>query len=257
MTVSVAFKRQAFRDMHASGFFVIPNPWDIGGLRRLERLGFRAIASTSAGFAWSVGQEDGAVPRDIILDHLRVLCAYTDLPVNADFEAGYADDPRDVGASVRMAVDAGVAGLSIEDRTGTALYDIPLAIERMRASREAIDEVDPNIVLVGRCENFLLGRRDIDATVERLVAYAGAGADCLYAPGVTEPSHIEAIVRAVAPKPVNVLLMTPEMRGADLAALGVRRASVGGRLARTAWAAFDDAAAMLATEGRLPPQSFR
>jgi 2-methylisocitrate lyase-like PEP mutase family enzyme len=257
VTIDVASKRKTFRAMHESGFFIIPNPWDIGGLRRLEALGFRAIASTSSGFAWSIGREDGEVPRDIILDHLRVLCAFTDLPVNADFEAGYADDPRGVGENVRMAVDAGVAGLSIEDRTGTTLYDTSQAVERMRAAREAIDEVDANIVLVGRCENFLIGRKDIDSTVARLVAYANAGADCLYAPAVTEPSHIDAIVRAVEPKPVNVLLMTPEMRGPDLAALGVRRASVGGRLARTAWAAFDAAAGTLAKEGRMPPESFR
>ena len=257
MTIDVATKRQTFRAMHSSGFFIIPNPWDIGGLRRLEALGFRAMASTSSGFAWSIGREDNTVPRDIILDHLRVLCAFTDLPVNADYEAGYADDPREVGANVRMAVDAGVAGLSIEDRTGDELYPMAQAIERIRASREAIDAVDPNITLVGRCENFLMGRKDIDATAERLVAYANAGADCLYAPGVTEPSHIDAIVRAVAPKAVNVLLMTAEMRGSDLAALGVRRASVGGRLARTAWAAFDDAAGTLAREGHMPPESFR
>jgi len=257
VNATAASKRQSFRAMHESGFFIIPNPWDIGGLRRLEALGFRAIASTSSGFAWSIGQEDNTVPRDIILDHLRVLCAFTDLPVNADFEAGYADDPRDVATNVRMAVDAGVAGLSIEDSKGKELYPMAQAVERMRASRESIDAVDKNITLVGRCESFLIGRRDIDATVERLVAYANAGADCLYAPGVTEPRHIEAIVRAVAPKAVNVLLMTPEMRGSDLAALGVRRASVGGRLARTAWAAFDAAAGMLAREGRMPPESFR
>lgn len=257
MTIDVASKRQAFRVMHADGFFILPNPWDIGGLRRLEKLGFKAIASTSAGFAWSIGREDNAVPRDLILDHLRVLCAYTDLPVNADFESGFAEHPRAVADNVRLAVDAGVAGLSIEDRVGDRLYEMPLAIERMRASREAIDEVDRHIILIGRCENFLIGQKDIDATIERLVVYGNAGADCLYAPGVTEPAHIEAIVKAVAPKSVNVLLMNSEMRAGELQALGVRRVSVGGRLARTAWAAFDDAASTLMNEGRLPPQSFR
>lgn len=257
MTIDVASKRRTFREMHAKGFFIIPNPWDIGGLRRLEALGFKAIASTSSGFAWSIGREDNAVPRDLILDHLRVLCAFTDLPVNADFEAGFADGAREVGENVRRAVDAGVAGLSIEDRVGDRVFDMSLAVERIRASREAIDAVDPNIILVGRCEHFLMGRKDIDATIERLVAYANAGADCLYAPGVTEPAHIEAIVRAVAPKSVNVLYMTPEMRASDLQSLGVRRASVGGRLASIAWTAFDDAASMLIKEGRLPPQSFR
>jgi 2-methylisocitrate lyase-like PEP mutase family enzyme len=257
VTIAVASKRRTFRDMHADGFFIIPNPWDIGGLQRLEKLGFKAIASTSAGFAWSIGREDNAVPRDLILDHLRVLCAYTDLPVNADFEAGFADTPSAVGENVRLAVDAGVAGLSIEDRVGDRLYELPLAVERMRASRAAIDEVDRNVILVGRCENFLIGNKDIDATIARLVEYGRAGADCLYAPGVTEPAHIEAIVRAVAPKSVNVLLMSPDMRASELAALGVRRASVGGRLARTAWAAFEDAASTLMKEGRLPPQSFR
>lgn len=257
MTIDVATKRRTFRAMHASGFFILPNPWDIGGLRRLEALGFTAVASTSSGFAWSLGREDGAVPRDLILDHLRVLCAYTDLPVNADFEAGYADTPKEVGANVRLAVDAGVAGLSIEDRVGARVFDLSLAVERMHASREAIDAADPNVILVGRCEHFLSANKDIDATIERLVAYGNAGADCLYAPGVTEPAHIEAIVRAVAPKPVNVLLMTPDMCASDLQSLGVRRVSVGGRLARTAWNAFDEAAGLLMREGRLPPQSYK
>lgn len=257
MTIDVATKRRTFRAMHTSGFFILPNPWDIGGLRRLEALGFKAVASTSSGFAWSIGREDGAVPRDLILDHLRVLCAYTDLPVNADFEAGYANTAEEVGANVRLAVDAGVAGLSIEDRVGERVFELSDAIERMRASREAIDAVDPNVILVGRCEHFLSANKDIDATIERLVAYANAGADCLYAPGVTEPVHIEAIVHAVAPRAVNVLLMTPDMRASHLQSLGVRRASVGGRLARTAWNAFDEAAGLLMREGRLPPQSYR
>lgn len=254
MTVDLASKRQTFRDLHRAGFFILPNPWDIGGVRRLEQLGFQALASTSAGYAWSLGRDDHAISRDEMLDHLRQLCASTDLPLNADFEAGFADHPDEVAANVRLAVETGVAGLSIEDSDRDRLFDLPLAAERIRAARRAVDATDENIILVGRSEGFLLGDPDIGATVERLVAYADAGADCLYAPGVREPAHIEAIVRAVAPKPVNVLLVSPDMRTADLEALGVRRVSVGGFLARTAWAAFDHAARTLLEQGALPRQ---
>jgi 2-methylisocitrate lyase-like PEP mutase family enzyme len=238
-------KRAAFRALHEKGCFVLPNPWDIGSVRRLEKLGFAALASTSAGMAWTLGLEDGEVKLDDALSHLRLLCGSTDLPVNADFEGGFADDPKQVAANVRLACDTGVAGLSIEDRTGRELYPLPLAVERMRASRKAIDQADSNVVLVGRSEGFLVGRSDIDATIERLVAYADAGADCLYAPGIQEPAHIEAVVAAVAPKPVNVLLMGAQMRIVDLAAQGVRRVSTGGGLARAAWAGFDEAAKRL------------
>ena len=256
MTDDRAASRRRFREMHREGFFILPNPWDVGGVRRLEKLGFAAIASTSAGLAWSRGQDDLTLTRDVVVEHLRELCASTALPVNADFEGGFAVQPDDVAANVRMAVDAGVAGLSIEDRADDGLFDLSLAVERIAASRRAIDEVDENIVLVGRCESFLLGRPDIGATVERLVAYSEAGADCLYAPGVREPAQIEAIVRAVAPKAVNVLLLRPEMRAADLRALGVRRASTGGQLARAAWAGFDEAARALVEQGALPSRMF-
>lgn len=242
--------------MHHEGFFILPNPWDIGGVRRLEKLGFQAIASTSAGFAWSRGHDDLTLSRDAVLEHLRELCASTSLPVNADFEGGFAVHPDEVAGNVRLALDAGVAGLSIEDREGDKLFDLPLAAARITASRRAIDEVDGNAVLVGRCESFVVGRPDIGATIERLVAYSEAGADCLYAPGVREPDQIEAIVRAVAPKAVNVLLMGPEMRAADLRALGVRRASTGGRLARAAWAGFDEAARALIEQGEIPARFF-
>jgi 2-methylisocitrate lyase-like PEP mutase family enzyme len=246
-------KRAAFRALHKKGCFVLPNPWDIGSVRRLERLGFAALASTSAGMAWTLGLEDGEVPLDDALRHLRLLCDSTDLPVNADFEAGFADDPEKVATNVHLACDTGVAGLSIEDRTGRELYPLPLAVERIRASRDAIDRAGGDVVLVGRTEGFLVGRKDIGAATERLVAYADAGADCLYAPGIQEPAHIEAVVAAVAPKPVNVLLMGPQMRIADLAAQGVRRVSTGGALARAAWAGFDEAAKRLRDQAALLP----
>lgn len=257
MRVDVKFKRAAFRSLHEKGCFVLPNPWDLGSLRRLEKLGFLAMASTSSGLAWTFGREDGQMSRDDVLKHLRVLCEATDLPVNADFEAGFADRPEEVAANVRLAVETGVAGLSIEDRTGKDLYDLPLAVERIEASRAAIDATGAEVILVGRSEGFLIGRTDIDATLERLAAYAEAGADCLYAPGLRDPAHIEAAVAVVAPKPVNVLLFGPDMRVADLAALGVRRVSVGGCLARAAWAGFDEAARLLGDRGALPEPCFR
>jgi len=257
MTVDLRSKRAAFRSLHGEGCFVLPNPWDLGSLRRLEKLGFVAVASTSSGLAWAFGREDGEVSRDDVLGHLRVLCESTDLPVNADFEAGFADRPAEVAANVRLAVETGVAGLSIEDRTGQELYELPLAVERIEASREAIDETGADVILVGRSEGFLMGQTEIDATIERLTAYADAGADCLYAPCIQDPAHIEAVVVAVAPKPVNVLLFGPDMRVEDVAALGVRRVSVGGCLARAAWAGFDEAARLLRDQGALPAQSFR
>jgi 2-methylisocitrate lyase-like PEP mutase family enzyme len=255
MAVDLATKRAAFRALHAEGCFVLPNPWDLGSARRLERMGFKALASTSSGLAWSMGLEDGELSRDEVLNHLRFLCGATDLPVNADFEAGFADDPEGVAVNVALAVGAGVAGLSIEDRTGRELYELGLAVDRMRAVREAIDRTGEDVLLVGRSEGFLVGQTGVDATIKRLVAYAAAGADCLYAPGMRDVEAIAEIVSAVAPKPVNVLLLGPGMRVSELAAVGVRRVSVGGGLAAAAWAGFDQAARLLVEEGTMPARN--
>ena len=251
---SFAEKRRAFRRLHEAGCFVIPNPWDIGSARYLQSLGFKALASTSSGFAWSVGRSDGAMSRDAVLAHLRELVLATDLPVNADFENGYASDAAGVAESVRLAVETGVAGLSIEDSTGDAgkpLFDVEVAVERMRAARRAIDKAGGDTLLVGRAEGFLWGRPDLDDAILRLKAYSDAGADCLYAPGIRTPEQIRAVVDAVAPKPVNLLVgSTSELTMQAIAALGVRRVSVGGALARAAWGGFMRAARMLAEEGR-------
>lgn len=255
MTLDTKAKRKAFRALHESGCFVLPNPWDAGSAVRLARMGFKALASTSAGFAWTLGRDDGEVTRDELLAHLRVLNAATDLPVNADFEAGFADDPDGVAANVALAVDAGVAGLSIEDRTGTALYPTEAAVARIRAAADAIARSGEDVMLIGRSEGFLIGNRDLSATIARLKAYADAGADCLYAPGVTDPEAIKTIVAAVAPKPVNVLLMNSRMRVSDLAALGVRRVSTGGGLAYAAWAGFEAAAHALIETGSVPDRT--
>lgn len=244
-------RRAAFRALHAEGCFALPNSWDVGGAKRLDKLGFKALASTSAGMAWAMGKDDGQITRDEVIDHLRMLCAATDLPVNADFENGFADTPEGVGESVTLAIEAGVAGLSIEDWSGSALYDLPVAVERLKAARAAIDASGQDVILVGRTEGYLRGNRDLAPTLERLKAYAEAGADCLYAPAVTDPEEIRAIVRAVAPKPVNVLFWGPEMSVEGLGALGVRRVSTGGALAAAAWAGFDAVAKRLAEEGRL------
>lgn len=247
-------RRATFRRLHESGCFILPNPWNAGGARRLQKLGFHAIASTSSGAAWALGREDGELSLDEVLDHLRTLCSATDLPVNADFEAGFADAPEGVAANVSRAVDTGVAGLSIEDRTGSELYELDLAIERVHAAREAIDASKENVLLVGRSEGFLIGRTELRSTIERLVAYADAGADCLYAPGIRDGAMIAEVVRAVAPKPVNVLLSTTDLSVPELAALGVRRVSVGGALARAVWTRFDEAARTLLEQGRLQPR---
>ena len=252
MPTDIATKRARFRALHEEGCFILPNPWGVGSARRLAKRGFKALASTSAGFAWSLGRDDGQVTRDELLGHLRMLNDATDLPVNADFEAGFADDAAGVADSVKLAVAAGVAGLSIEDRTGRELFPVPLAVERIRAAHEAIAATGEDVVLVGRSEGFLIGNRDLAATIKRLVAYAEAGADCLYAPGVTDLAEIAEIVSAVAPKPVNVLLMNADMRLADLAAVGVRRVSTGGALAYAAWAGFDRTVDMLVDQGALP-----
>jgi 2-methylisocitrate lyase-like PEP mutase family enzyme len=250
---SVADKRRQFHEMHRSGCFVIPNPWDIGSARFLQSLGFKALASTSSGFAWSRGYPDGPVARDQVLAHLSELVAATEVPVNADFQNGYAHEPDAVAENVRLAVATGVAGLSIEDSTADAakpLYDLATATARMRAARRAIDSSGGDTLLVGRAECFLVGRPDLEETIARLKAYAQAGADCLYAPGITTQAQIEALVRAVAPKPVNLLLGFPsELTVKDVAALGVRRISVGGALARSAWGGFMRTARLLAEHG--------
>ena len=247
-------KRADFRALHGSGCFVLPNPWDAGTARMLAGLGFKALATTSSGFAWSQGHADGAVPREAVLAHLRTMAAATDLPLNADFESGYAADAAGVFESVRMAIDTGVAGLSIEDSTGDAanpLRSIEVSVERIRAARAAIDEAGGDTLLVGRAENFIVDRPDLADAILRLKAYAEAGADCLYAPGIRTREQIAAVVAAVAPKPVNLLIgAASELTLQDVAAMGVRRISVGGALARTAWAGFLQAARKLAAEGR-------
>ena len=249
----VAARRQAFRSLHGSGCFVIPNPWDVGSARFLEGLGFKALATTSSGFAWSVGRADGALGRDAVLDHLRRLVAATGLPVNADFESGFATDPSGVAENVRLAIETGIAGLSIEDATGDPdrpLRDLDVAVARLRAARLAIDRSGTDTLLVGRAENFLLGRPDLDDTIARLKAYAAAGADCLYAPGIRTREQVAAVVAAVAPKPVNLLIgSVSDLSVADVAALGVRRISVGGGLARAAWGGFMRAARSIAEHG--------
>lgn len=258
MSTPFSAQRAAFRKLHESGHFIIPNPWDVGGVRRLEKLGFKALASTSAGYAWSLGREDTELTLEETLDHLRMLCAATDLPVNADFEGGYAREPADVAANVTRAVATGVAGLSIEDLDGDSLYPLALAVERIRAARAAIDEAAPDVMLVGRSEGYRIGQKNVRATIERLVAYADAGADVLYAPLVDNIDEIRAIVAAVAPKPVNVLLRHPGMSApmsvAELAAAGVRRSSVGGWLARYTGLAFERAALTLRDAGYLPEE---
>lgn len=251
MSNPFAARRVAFRALHARGCFTLPNPWDAGSARRLEKLGFKALASTSAGAAWSLGKDDGQITREEVIAHLRMLCAATDLPVNADFENGFSDTAEGVGESVTLAIDVGVAGLSIEDWSGSGLYDLPTAVERLKAARRAIDASGQDVILVGRAEGYLRGVRDLGQILERLKAYAEAGADCLYAPAVTDPEEIKALVQAVAPKPLNVLLWGPEMTVDSLAALGVRRVSTGGALAAAAWKGFDAAAKRLAEEGRL------
>ena len=251
---SAADKRRRFHELHRSGCFVIPNPWDLGSARYLQALGFEALATTSSGFAWSQGAPDGGLSREEVLAHLRAMADATDLPINADFQGGFAHEPAGVAESVRLAVETGVAGLSIEDSTGDAakpLYDFDDAVARMRAARQAIDRAGGDTLLVGRAECFLVGRPDIDETIARLQAYASAGADCLYAPGIRTPEHIRRVVASVAPKPVNLLVgYATQATVADIAALGVRRISVGGALARAAWSGFIRAAKMLAEQGR-------
>ena len=241
-----------FHRLHSSGCFVMPNPWDAGSARALELLGFKALATTSAGLAWTLGRTDTQVTRDEALDHLRTVAGAVTVPVNADFEGGYAAAPADVAANVKLATETGIAGLSIEDASGEEsdpLYDFDLAVERVAAARGAIDESGTGIVLTGRSEGFVCGRPDIDETIRRLRAYADAGADCLYAPRIDNLEHVSAIVAAVSPKPVNLLINAPFTTVAEAAQLGVRRISVGGTLARTAWDGFLTAAQEIADEG--------
>ncbi|HEY6609137.1 MAG TPA: isocitrate lyase/phosphoenolpyruvate mutase family protein [Candidatus Limnocylindria bacterium] len=242
----------SFHALHESGCFVIPNPWDAGTAVALEQMGFLALATTSAGLAWSLGRADNQITLAVELDHLRAVCAAVSIPVNADFEGGFAVEPDGVAANVTAAIETGIAGLSIEDSTRDAdapLLDLPLAVERIRAARAAIDASGTGVILVGRSEGYVVGRPDLDDTIRRLVAYSEAGADCLYAPRLRTADEIRAVVEAVAPKPVNVLAGSEVASVGDMAALGVRRISVGGQLARAAWAGFLAAATEIAEAG--------
>jgi 2-methylisocitrate lyase-like PEP mutase family enzyme len=251
---TVAEKRRTFRTLHERGCFVIPNPWDVGTARYLQHLGFKALASTSAGFAFSEGLPDNAVTREIVLAHLREIVAATDVPVNADYEGGFADAPDGVAESVTLAVATGVAGLSIEDSTGdkdNPLYGFDLSVARIRAARAAIDKTGGEVMLTARSEGFLVGRPDLDETIRRLKAFAAAGADCLYAPGLRTRELIGAVIDAVAPKPVNIIMSAPlGITVAELAALGARRISVGSALSRVVWGAFIKSAKEIAEQGR-------
>src|ERR1700712_2276922 len=254
MPVSTKDKRAAFQKLHESGCFVLPNPWDVGSAQALAQLGFKAIASTSAGFAWTIGKADTHVTVDDVCEHLTALCNAVDLPVNADFEGGFAHQPEKVALNVARAVKTGVAGLSIEDSTGdkaNPLYERSFAIERIKAARGAIDADNSGALLVGRCEGFLVGQTDLAMVIDRLNAYAEAGADCLYAPGIKTKEQVAAVVKAGHPKPVNLLIGAPFMTVAEAAELGVRRISVGGSLARVAWGGFLKAAREIAEQGSL------
>jgi 2-methylisocitrate lyase-like PEP mutase family enzyme len=250
---NIAEKRREFRRLHESGCFVLPNPWDIGSARYLQGLGFKALASTSAGFAFTQGLPDGAVPRDMMLAHLRELSAIADIPLNADFEGGFADDPDGVAGNVRLCCETGVAGLSIEDSTGNPdkpLYDFDLAVARVRAARAAIDKAGGDVVFTARSEGFIRNRPDLAETIRRLKAFADAGADCLCAPGIKTQEEIEAVVAAVKPKAVNFLMAAAmPFTITELENIGVRRISLGGTLARVAWTGVIRAAQEIATAG--------
>lgn len=252
--MDTAEKRRVFHALHQSGCFVIPNPWNIGTARYLQGLGFKALATTSAGYAHAQGYSDGEVTRDMVLTHCREIAAAADVPVNADFENGYADDPDEVAANVRLCMDTGVAGLSIEDYTckdEDPLYPFDLAVRRVRAAREAIDKSGSGVVLTARTEGFIKNRPDLDETIRRLKAFADVGADCLYSPGIKTREQIDATVKVVAPKPVNFLNSSAFGFTVDeLAGLGVRRISVGGTLSRVAMHAFVQSARQIAQEGR-------
>jgi 2-methylisocitrate lyase-like PEP mutase family enzyme len=252
LMLTSADKRAAFRKLHESGCFIIPNPHDVGSARALQHLGFKALASTSAGFAWAIGKSDNHVTLDEKCEHLTAICAAVDLPVNADFEGGFAREPAEVGANVARGVKTGVAGLSIEDSTlddPKSLFDRTLAIERIKAARAAIDADKSGVLLTGRCEGFLVGQADLAMVIDRLQAYSAAGADCLYAPGIKTKEQISAVVKAVHPKPVNLLIGASGLSLAEAADLGVRRISVGGSLARTAWTGFMRTAKEMAEKG--------
>jgi 2-methylisocitrate lyase-like PEP mutase family enzyme len=253
-TPTVADKRRTFRKLHESGCFVIPNPWNIGSARYLQGLGFKALATTSSGFAHALGFADGALSLDDVLGHFREMVEATDVPLNADFENCFADDPDGVAFNVTRCITTGVAGLSIEDATGKAgppLYDFDLAVARVEAARAAIDRAGGDVLLTGRAEGFIRGVPDLDDVIRRLTAYKDAGADCLYAPGIKTREQIEAVVKAVAPKPVNFLNSGAfGFTVSDLAAMGVRRISVGGSLARVAMHAFIHTATEIAKEGK-------
>ena len=241
-----------FRELHRAGCFVIPNPWDLGSARVLAALGFKALATTSCGLAWTLGVRDHGITLDQTLTHLRDMTAAVPVPVNADFEKGFAVAPSEVAANVTAAAATGIAGLSIEDSTGdpaNPLFELSLAIERIRAAREALDTTGTGVLLTGRSEGFLAGRPDLDETIGRLTAYADAGAECLYAPGLRTVEEIEAVVKAVAPRPVNALIGSDIATVDELARIGVRRISVGGALARAAWTGFLQAAKEIAERG--------
>jgi 2-methylisocitrate lyase-like PEP mutase family enzyme len=249
---SIDRRVRTFRSLHESGTFVIPNPWDVGSARLLEQLGFPALATTSAGFAWTLGRPDNGVTLDELLDHLTAVCAAVKVPVNADFERGFATEPDEVAANVARATGTGIAGLSIEDSTHDTehpLFDFELAVERVRAARRAIDESGTGVLLTGRSEGFIVGRPDLAETIRRLTAFAEAGADCLFAPGLRSMADIESVVRAVAPKPVNVIALSEATSVAQLAQLGVRRISVGSGLARVALSGFLETAREIAEHG--------
>jgi methylisocitrate lyase len=245
-------RTRVFRELHRSGCFVLPNPWDLGSATLLVQLGFQALATTSSGFAWSQGRRDNGVPLESVLRHLRAIAQGVPVPVNADFEGGFAVQPEGVASNVAAAARTGIAGISIEDSTGDPrepLFDFSLAVERIRAARQAIDRSGSGLLLTARSEGFLVGRPDLSETLRRLTAYAGAGADCLYAPGIRTSAEIGAIVKEVAPTPVNVLVGSDFTTVERLAELGVRRISVGGALARAAWAGFLQAAREIAERG--------
>jgi 2-methylisocitrate lyase-like PEP mutase family enzyme len=245
-------RTRTFRQLHERGCFVIPNPWDAGSARLLAQLGFQALATTSSGIAWSTGRADNHVPLDAMLERLRAISHAVEIPVNADFESGFATAPEGVAANVTRATSTGIAGLSIEDSTRdpeNPLFDFALSVARIQAARQAIDASDTGILLTARSEGFIVGRPDLNETIRRLTAFADAGADCLYAPGLRKLADIRAVVDAVAPKPVNVLVGSDFTTMAELATAGVRRISVGGALARAAWTGFLSAAREIVEHG--------
>ena len=245
-------RTRTFHRLHDAGCFIIPNPWDVGSARLLAQLGFPALATTSSGFAWSLGRADNHVSVDEALAHFRSLAGSVEVPINGDFEAGFATEPEGVARNVALAVTTGIAGLSLEDSTGdpaNPLVDFTLAVEKIVAAKRAIDESGTGVLLTARSEGFIVGRPDLAETIRRLTAFAEAGADCLYAPGLRTPHDIDAVVKAVSPRPVNVLVGSDFTTVEELARLGVRRISVGGALARAAWAGFMEAATEIAQQG--------